>query len=62
MTKPPQGKGCVLKRGRLLGLKVVPPVRPGSDTASAADAGEADDKGDRPRRAPSRPSQSKGHW
>ena len=61
LTKLLQGKEHVFKRGRLLGPRAVPPVKPSSGaTATAAGANGAEDKGDRPHHAPSGPAP--GTW
>ena len=56
LTKPLQGKEYVFKRGRLLGLRVVPPAKPSSGAATATSASGAEGKADRARRAPSDPA------
>ena len=50
----------MFKRGRLLGLKIAPPARPSPGAAPAAEAGRAEEKGERLRRAPSGPAP--GTW
>ena len=55
LTKPLKRKECVFKRGRLLGLSVVPPAKPSSGATTAAGASGAEGKADRARCAPCDP-------
>ena len=55
-TKLLQGKEFVFKRGCLLGPKATRPLKPSSGAAMAAETDEAEERGKRPRRAPSGPA------
>ena len=56
LTKPLQGKECAFKRGRLLGIRVAPPAKPGSSKAAATGAGGTKGKAGHARCPPPAPA------
>ena len=60
LTKPLQGREFVFKRGRLLGLKAVPPAKPSSSAAVATGVGSVEGRADQDRCHPHGPAP--GTW